>query len=394
MRVEGILPPPFEWVEIPAGKVTLDERVYVATVTTFDVPAFAISKYPITNAQFTEFIWARGYEQKQWWTEEGWQWKLEEQWGAPRFWVEEKWNGADYPVVGVSWYEAVAFCNWLTAQWQPALLTTLSPGEWNEDYRAMASKAMVEIARDLRQQQTSAEIILWECVRNRRLAGLKFRRQHPIAGTNYVADFLNYEQRLVIELDGAVHENQQTEDALRQTTIESLGYRVIRFRNERILNDLENSLITLLQAVNISLQLGEGQGVRAITLPTDQQWQRAAQGDDRRKYPWGNEWDDQCCNNSIKPYESAQTTSVRQYEGKGDSPFGVVDMSGNVWEWCRTGAASGTQDLNGREARVQSGGAWNSLREGCFSTSFYGGDYPWHRDDEVGFRIAMNMPSP
>jgi formylglycine-generating enzyme required for sulfatase activity len=67
-----------------------------------------------------------------------------------------------------------------------------------------------------------------------------------------------------------------------------------------------------------------------ILLPTEQQWQRAAQGDDERVYPWGNEWDESRCN-----LGGDDLTPVTQYEGKGDSPFGVVDMIGNVFEWCR-----------------------------------------------------------
>ena len=121
--------------------------------------------------------------------------------------------------------------------------------EGKERYRAMASKAMVQIARDLRERQTNAEAILWECLRNRRLDGLKFRRQHPIAGTSYVADFLSYEERLVVELDGGVHEHQQAADAERQHDIEALGYCVIRFGNEQVFSDLENSLITILKTV-------------------------------------------------------------------------------------------------------------------------------------------------
>src|SRR3954453_23429898 len=103
-----------------------------------------------------------------------------------------------------------------------------------EHYRAMASKAMVQIARDLRERQTSAEAILWECLRNRRLGGLKFRRQHPIAESNYVADFFSYEHHLVVELDGSIHDLQQAADAERQHDIEALGYRVIRFSNEQV----------------------------------------------------------------------------------------------------------------------------------------------------------------
>jgi formylglycine-generating enzyme required for sulfatase activity len=68
----------------------------------------------------------------------------------------------------------------------------------------------------------------------------------------------------------------------------------------------------------------------AITLPTEQQWQRAAQGDDERVYPWGNEWDATRCNlggDDIAP--------VTQYADRGNSPFGVVDLVGNAFEWCR-----------------------------------------------------------
>ncbi|MBI1258334.1 MAG: DUF559 domain-containing protein [Chloroflexi bacterium] len=114
----------------------------------------------------------------------------------------------------------------------------------------MASKAMVYIARDLRQRQTSAEVILWECLRNRRLSGLKFRRQHPIAETTYVADFFSYEHHLVIELDGSIHDLQQAADVERQYDIEALGYSVIRFRNEQIFSDLEDTLIAILKSVD------------------------------------------------------------------------------------------------------------------------------------------------
>jgi very-short-patch-repair endonuclease len=122
----------------------------------------------------------------------------------------------------------------------------LPQGEGNERYREMASQAMVQIARDLRQRETNAEAVLWECLRNRRLSEIKFRRQHPIAGTIFVVDFLSYENRLIIELDGGIHEEQKVADAARQREIESLGYRFLRFRNEQILTDLESSLITIL----------------------------------------------------------------------------------------------------------------------------------------------------
>ncbi len=68
-----------------------------------------------------------------------------------------------------------------------------------------------------------------------------------------------------------------------------------------------------------------------ITLPTDAEWQRAAQGDDDRKYPWGNEWDSSRCNTSGNGISN--TTPVTQYP-QGASPYGVMDMAGNCFEWC------------------------------------------------------------
>ena len=106
-RVEDILPPPFEWVEIPAGKVTIEEGGYLEGGNNFDVPAFAIAKYPMTNGQFAKFIEAGGYRERKWWTEAGWQQKGKEGWTEPRYWQDKKCNGVEYPVVGVLMVEAV-----------------------------------------------------------------------------------------------------------------------------------------------------------------------------------------------------------------------------------------------------------------------------------------------
>jgi formylglycine-generating enzyme required for sulfatase activity len=196
------------------------------------VPAFCIAKYPITNAQFAQFIEAGGYAERQWWTDSGLRLRESKNWTEPRYWQDDKWNGADQPVVGVSWYEAVAFCRWLS-------------------------------------------------------------------------------------------------DAT-----------------------------------------GE-----AITLPTEQQWQRAAQGDDGREYPWGNTWDKSRCNTDESGI--GKTTPVTQYAGKGDSPFGVVDMAGNVWEWCLTDYATGAVDVAAdAEPRVLRGGAWSD-DGGRARCAYRGHGYPW-----------------
>src|SRR5688572_11022518 len=66
-----LMPPPFSWIEIPAGSVTRMPGI-MGGQQRFDVPAFTMAKYPVTNAQFAKFVEAGGYARKQWWTEEGW----------------------------------------------------------------------------------------------------------------------------------------------------------------------------------------------------------------------------------------------------------------------------------------------------------------------------------
>jgi len=88
---------------------------------------------------------------------------------------------------------------------------------------------MTAYARRLRQQQALAERVLWALVCNRRLAGLKFMRQ--IAIDRYFADFVCEAGKLIVELDGAAHDDRRTE------TLEQLGYVLLRFHNERVLAD-------------------------------------------------------------------------------------------------------------------------------------------------------------
>ena len=101
---------------------------------------------------------------------------------------------------------------------------------------------MVETARELRKKQTPAETIMWELLRDRRCADLKFRRQHQIG--EYVADFYCDEEKLVVELDGPVHAKpeQAKKDKTRDAYLQSLGLTVIRLRNEEFLSDPESAL--------------------------------------------------------------------------------------------------------------------------------------------------------
>ncbi len=113
-------------------------------------------------------------------------------------------------------------------------------------FRAQAAKVMTVVARELRQRQTPAEELLWQHLRNRRLDNLKFRRQNPIENTAYVVDFLCYEARLVVELDGGIHIRQVEADASRQENIEAQGYIVLRLTNAQITDDLESALTSII----------------------------------------------------------------------------------------------------------------------------------------------------
>ncbi|HUN06076.1 MAG TPA: SUMF1/EgtB/PvdO family nonheme iron enzyme [Aggregatilineales bacterium] len=221
--------PSFDWIAIP-GK------------------GYSIGKYPVTNAQFKLFIDANGYTNQQWWTEAGWQKRESEKWTQTRYWANKLFNGAEQPVVGVSWYEAVAYSQWLS----------------------------------------------------------------EVTGEN-------------------------------------------------------------------------------IMLPTEDQWQYAAQGEDGRQYPWGNDWDCKKCNNSVSPCNNSQTSPVRQYEGVGDSPFKVVDMAGNVWEWCLTDNKNRTNDIySAANSRVLRGGSWNNLVTAYFRCDNRNRYTPHLRNYSRGFRLALS----
>ncbi|MBK8031893.1 MAG: SUMF1/EgtB/PvdO family nonheme iron enzyme [Chloroflexi bacterium] len=125
-----------------------------------------------------------------------------------------------------------------------------------------------------------------------------------------------------------------------------------------------------------------------IELPTEQQWQRAAQGDDKRIFPWGNNWDNDFCSNKLADAHPETTTKVTRYL-HGASPYGVIDMVGNVWEWCLTNWESGQVDLRGAVARVLRGGCWFYDSE-QLGVSFRWWATPEYWDDNYGFRCAQS----
>ena len=98
---------------------------------------------------------------------------------------------------------------------------------------------MTELAKQLRQNQTDAEKLIWYSLRNRQLANAKFRRQYPIEG--YIADFYCHEYKLVVELDGGQHftEDGIRKDAQRTARLNELGIQVLRFDNRQVLTQIE-----------------------------------------------------------------------------------------------------------------------------------------------------------
>lgn len=212
----------FDWLEA-------EEGVYE-----IDVPEFFIACYPVTNAQFAFFIEDEGYEKLKYWTETGWQWRRGEGegWGRPpdrrdqpMFWHDPRFSRPNQPVVGVTWYEAMAYCRWLTEQMRE------SANEW-----------------------------AWP------------------------TDFL-----------GEIRDSQFM-----------------------------------------------------VRLPTEAEWEKAARGglfldgDETRQKPnplpqrtwtWGNDWDE----NKANTWEGGvQALAPVGLYPAGRSPYGVLDMIGNVWEWTST----------------------------------------------------------
>lgn len=153
--------PDIDWVSIPAGGFLMgstdeDKQAFAAEKDQhpLDLPAYWIGRYPVTNQQYAPFIAAGGYEEKRFWTTEGWAWrqgaeadlspwddfkdeKFKEDYknwlaqrtverrATPWYWQRSPWNGDNRPVVGVCWYETLAYCRWLTEQLQTAGLEGL-----------------------------------------------------------------------------------------------------------------------------------------------------------------------------------------------------------------------------------------------------------------------------
>lgn len=121
-----------------------------------------------------------------------------------------------------------------------------------------------------------------------------------------------------------------------------------------------------------------------VRLPTLYQRIRAVQGDDKRKYPWGNTFESRYCNSRIK-HLTKSTTPVDLYPD-GASPFGVMDLSGNVWEWSRSEDHDNFTD-SGETFKFMFGGGWRS-RPRHLRAAYPRSQSPDYRAPDVGFRVC------
>ena len=102
----------------------------------------------------------------------------------------------------------------------------------------------------MREAPTQAEELMWEQLRAKRLGGYKFRRQVPIEG--FIADFACFASKLVVELDGEQHRDRAVYDEFRKRVINKSGYRVLRFWNHEIFEDLDG----VLAVIRVELERG------------------------------------------------------------------------------------------------------------------------------------------
>jgi formylglycine-generating enzyme required for sulfatase activity len=283
-----VLPGPF-WMGSRKGKGEWSRELGHSEPVDISYPYY-VARYPVTVAQYAEFVGAGGYEEAGYWTLTGWAWRqgeydsqVTEEWlkdwlarrpaelrGRP-FWWDEQRGRRNHPVVGVSWFEATAYCCWLKEQ--------------------------------LCTRDTLAE---------------------PL-----------------------------------RTLLREKGY--------------------------------------VVRLPTEAEWEKAARGDDERQWPWGNEFQPEQCNSSESGLGG--TTTVGIYPA-GASPYGCLDMAGNVWEWTNTLLRDYPyRDDDGREnheaegGRVLRGGSWRSVQRFARCAVRFDAR-PGYFNNFVGYRVVVVPVSP
>jgi formylglycine-generating enzyme required for sulfatase activity len=137
-EILGVLGDPrikeYPMVKVAAGEFSMGGEKYgdEQPIHRVYLDEFMMGKYPVTNEEFKVFVDDGGYNSEEYWTTEGWKWKEKEKISVPVYWYDGKWNRPNFPVVGVSWYEASAYASWLSkktgeqyklpteAQWEKA----------------------------------------------------------------------------------------------------------------------------------------------------------------------------------------------------------------------------------------------------------------------------------
>ena len=108
-------------------------------------------------------------------------------------------------------------------------------------------KRLKDYAKEMRTDPTTAERVLWRALRGNK-TGAHFRRQHVLG--NFIVDFVSLDHRLVIEVDGEIHDHQKVEDDLRTQWLNQTTFHVLRFRNEEVLRQLDSVVQRIKEAIN------------------------------------------------------------------------------------------------------------------------------------------------
>jgi very-short-patch-repair endonuclease len=107
---------------------------------------------------------------------------------------------------------------------------------------------MTKLAKVLRKSQTDAEKIVWQKLRSKQLNGFKFKRQQPLG--RYIVDFVCFDKKLIIEIDGGQHATQKDKDLQREQWLQSEGFEVVRFWNNDIFENIEGVLETIMKKLS------------------------------------------------------------------------------------------------------------------------------------------------